>query len=226
MTETVTGLEKIKFIDPRTKDIVNGYLRRLRKLIEYDENLKIPRLISYCCLLFFYVGDSFKKSADIQVNETGTIATTIGSESIMDYKTIYGTNEIGNRYFTECKCIWRIKMIKESSFGAMVGIGSDCNDNHNHNDTKSSSFDYYMDENGFIKSGSGPYQYGKGFKLGEIVHIILDVGKKTLTFQINDDEDTKSELKNIPFDNKSYHLVIEGSSVAFQLLEFQVHSSQ
>ena len=59
----MTTLELVKDVDSKTKDIVNGFLRRIQLLLPsdiydiYHDN--IPDLISYFCILYFYIREYF-----------------------------------------------------------------------------------------------------------------------------------------------------------------------
>ena len=56
----MSSFEAIKSIDTNTKDTVNGYLREIQSLLSSDNiYYTIPTLVSYWCLLYFYVKECF-----------------------------------------------------------------------------------------------------------------------------------------------------------------------
>ena len=59
----MTSFEKVKEIDSLTKDTVNGYLKYMYGLLRADNVYRIhetiPTLISYWCILYFYVKECF-----------------------------------------------------------------------------------------------------------------------------------------------------------------------
>ena len=73
--------EQVKNMDLMTKDIVNGFLRRIRLLFPSDiVYYDIPSLVIYLCLLYFHVQDSFDPEychPKVELSKYDSIATWI-----------------------------------------------------------------------------------------------------------------------------------------------------
>ena len=200
---------KLKFIAPRTRCIIDGYLRSLSSSIGYDKTLQIPMLILYWCCLYFFPGDTFAKGRGIKINDIHNIAKINGGN--FSYKNINGTLQINKDNFDNCICIWKIKLIQAGAIATDIGISNDI-------DSKPRMF-YCLKDNGCITGLSHVYS---GFRINQIVSVILDVEKGTIAFKVGDNKQT-SDPQRIPFDDdESYHLSIGGSKITVQLVSFQV----
>ena len=211
--------EILKLIPLRSKGIVYGYLKELGLLVGYDENLQIPMLISSWCLLFYHLWDTFKKSEKVKVNEAGNIAT-IDTTEYSCFESLHGTLQINKKNFDGAKCIWRVKMIKESRCATEIGISNGMDDD-------SETIWHRINENGSIKSSLSKGS-GEGFRLNEIVSVILDVGNRTIAFRKEPEFSASPDqvircTVNLPFDNgESYHLLIRGTSITMELVSFEI----
>eukprot|EP01084_Bolivina_argentea_P023125 43084_1 len=83
---TVKNFKQLKYITPRNKDIVNGYIKNIQILFPWEENsyFTIPPLINYLCLLYYSPRGRFKtdinyRAADLEFIDHKTVKKIIHS---------------------------------------------------------------------------------------------------------------------------------------------------
>ena len=121
-------LKKIKFIEGRPKDLVNGFVHETQSLLPKDNDyFIIPSLIIYTILYYFYAPETFDVSAcgqGLELNEDKTIAKMASVESSLStMRSVYGTKAI--TCDEECIYEWKFKFANIIPLaGYVVGIHS------------------------------------------------------------------------------------------------------
>ena len=179
--------------DQKTKDIVQGYVRKNQSLLPFQQNpyYNIPQLVTHLCILYYYIPEFFEISGkNLVISDNGNLITRI-NQSSWDC-TAFGHNVIPsmkNNFIYK----WYVKIIKSNECGIMIGIvAGDWNQN------KYKAF--YPDNMGYAYycySGEPYKQYtatevrlsrkGKP-KQGDTVCVELNMIKKHIVIHLNGKE--------------------------------------
>ena len=109
----------LKFVDQRSKDTVNGYLRELQNMV--DRDYSTPPQVEYCCLAYYLRDEYFTKCGDrMRINEEKDTATNTDGEP----QTVYGSILIDptNDEILEYK--WEIELLECQGQYAYIGLDS------------------------------------------------------------------------------------------------------
>ena len=149
----------------------------------------------------------FKEGKNYTTSNFGKIAKKTDGGNTWNC-TVVGNREIRKNII----CRWKIKLnnfeIKTNSWNILIGIGPDNLDNEMQFYVKCWSFICGSSQLS-IKSGNITKYYNHNGKLkkGDVVEVIVDRAKGTLSFAIND-VDYGIACKNIPIDDKLYPIVM------------------
>ena len=217
----------LKFVDQRSKDTVNGYLRELQNMV--DRDYSTPPQVEYCCLAYYLREEYFTKCGDaMRINEEKDTATN--TDSVM--QTVYGNIliDLKNDKILEYK--WEIELLECQGQYAYIGLDSSDKQclNTNFAIPVENKHVFY----GFATDGFFAWQqdYGKGSSgiFGEMnfcdskketITMVLNVKDASLRYHRNG-EDLGVVVPSIRLDLK-YHfaVMIRTNGQSVKLVKFQ-----
>eukprot|EP01084_Bolivina_argentea_P177093 306331_1 len=212
-----TEKQKLNQVDQRSQYVVFGYIRNIQQLLEsYHSAINktnitfynIPKGIIYQCLFFYYTMEYFAIiGKHIKCTEEQTTITVSNSINC----SCFGKLNIKSK--EKLIHIWKFKInCMQEQVG--IGINSATHSKLSHTNgwyaTNTSCFNgcYYTDRKG-IQYGKGNWNYkGKPFKTGDKVNMILDLSDRTLSFELNG-ENQGNFYENIPVEeNLNYKMAV------------------
>ena len=236
------NFELLKGADPRTKDIVNGFIKNSQVLLPNEENAyyNIPSLVFMMTLLYYYNPEYFTKHGrDISLNETKNIAHL---EKSAGYSTVYGNITITKK--DQGKHIWTFN-ISEPNKQVIMTIGIDSsakrflNADFNTIENECAFYGYqcygedssdpnikiqgYLAYNDDIDTNRYSWRYGTCYSAEvSIVKMVIDMDDKTIRYFVND-EDQSIAFKDICFDkDEEYTMCVSmDETVTIQLIDYQ-----
>ena len=191
----MAAFEEIKHIDSKTKDTINGYLRRLQSLLPLNTiyHTNTPALISCWCLLYFHVNESFDKE---KVDEYCTLSgdnkiVTKVKKNLFESNATFLTNIVESGVHK-----WTFKLVRVYRLALVIGVWKDKKWNK-------------YGKNSLILDGSSrhrAYGYMVTHKLlipgedsnrilewaehkcksGDILEMCLDLHRRELSYSVND----------------------------------------
>ena len=206
------SLVKLDKVNQRTKDLISGSIRNFQLLLPTTSAYyNIPISINYIILAFYYQYEQFGKcGAKIKLSDD---CMTIKHLLSQGWYNAYGIMEI--KSLSGVCCYWKIKCVKKTN-NMFIGIST-------HRDTFS-AFQYKYDKlfYALFNSGSGmsaelrtangsteiAKQYGVRYGEGDVVRMDLNLKKKNLSFDVNE-EKCGVAFEDIRCDeNTTYYLAI------------------
>ena len=183
-------LKRLSKIDDRTKDAVNGWIRKQRQSLNLCD---VPMMLCSICILYYHNDEIFEMIAkSVILSKNKKCITKIKN---VCYHSNYGINEISTDSEYEYKWDLKIKEI-EISTNVFVGLSSKYDTKqHNFCVTDGVNFIYCSDgdihheRNHCERDRNIPgwdwNKYGNRFVKNDIVSIILDLKRKQINFLVN-----------------------------------------
>ena len=198
--------EKLKLVDSRTKHLVFGFIRIAQSKLLNENKIKIflniPPLISYICLLYYFIGDYFDVLGDsIELSKDKTVITK--TESSGWSNSNYGKICIDSQSNAIFKWYLKLNKMMDSLCDAQIFIASDCKITKcpvTWNNYSTNYYGFYIgngERYGYDKPYKGPYFGNKIFKQGDIVCFELNLKNDYIKVYRNDDDDLGILYKGI-----------------------------
>eukprot|EP01084_Bolivina_argentea_P147055 257347_1 len=215
------ALQIIKYVDQRSKDTVNGFIREFQSILPNN----IPPLINHICLVFYAprdIWDNQHISKKMQLIDESCI-TKISDD--WDFCSAFGKNIIESGQFH-----WKFRIEKVQAVGLgwyiVLGIWKIKSENKppvhtyfTHNGDKG-AYAFVTDSARLVSRCGGTYrkiqpidinnrtdiyenrtiEYGIQCKTGDIIDMYLDLNELSLSFAINNhDYGTAFEIENTAY---------------------------
>ena len=187
----MSAFEDVKHVDVSIKDTVNGYLRRLQQLLASDTIYysNIPCLVSYWCLLFYYIKECFDVAKSDPHSSYSKDATLAIKNSGGSPGCIFLTQVVNQGVHK-----WKFKLIAIQNYAVTIGVWKGDKTDNTHRisaDAFSQSRCYAYIVNHCIctpgDSSGRRYGYGtKNCQSGDQIEMILDLNKHQLSYSVND----------------------------------------
>ena len=218
-------LNKIKFVDDNSRYLVFGYFRRYQNELNQSQSSNpfciIPELISYTCLLFYYLSEFFDKfdSEQIEVSDDKMTITKKGTNADYWNNTTYGNTWINS--MDDLKVAWKMK-INHNELNICIGISPQdtCSDYWSQ---CKQCYSYGISGTASICSEITNFE-GKSPKAdtGDVVQLILDLTKASLYIKVNNTEPFLIADEVIKGKDVKYKLAITLSSIgeSISILDF------
>ena len=179
---TSLNFDKLKQIDPRTKIIVAGYIRKQQTLLlsMNDNNAfyNIPQLISYHILLYFNQSEYWQivgKWISVSEDKKSIIQLTNLPNTNFGWHTILSTEK--------CICKWDI-FVDKKTINMTVGVSTNHTKRNEFISDISTSY-YYSAHSGNKGTSTRFEQYAATWHTGDLIRVELDLFSKTVTFYKN-----------------------------------------
>ena len=216
--------EKIKDVDQRTNDVVNGYLRNQQSLLPYTDNpyYLIPSLVIHLILSFYFDPEYFESDSNgyYKVSDDGkTVQKAGGSYNCSVYGHAVIPSHLGGIYE------WTFKIIVEG-ISISIGITADIHKTFKKGFWRNTNHSNYAAVYSGHKASKNEFKYGypiERIRDGDIVKMHLDLNKKQLIFWIND-KDLGPAWKNIDVgEDIQYKMAIVATSgkIKLELMDFK-----
>lgn len=191
----MAAFEEIKHIDAKTKDTINGYLRRLQSLLPSNTiyHVNTPALICCWCLLYFHVKESFdKENVDEYCSLSGDdkIVTKIKKDLFASNSTFL-TNIVESGVHK-----WTFKLVQVNRLALVIGVwkGKELDQDKRTSlilDGCSKNYAYgYMVTHKLLIPGENNNRIldwtDYKCKSGDILEMFLDLYKRELSYSVND----------------------------------------
>ena len=222
-------LECTKHINVFVTDTINGYLRRIQSSFPVDSIYynNIPSLVSYWCVLFFYVKECFDPDAcdsHYILSDDNTLVEKKPYSSDAGNVFLFNTASHGVHK-------WKFKLRIGNMFDSTMTIGV-WKINHLLDTTQALYDIWYKGKfygwrvnNGTITHGDDEqrYKYTNHTKQNnDVIEMILDLNKRELRFICND-KDFGAAFKQI--EDSSYRAAVSfySKDYAIELLDYSAH---
>ena len=184
-------MDRLKNVNQRTKDAVNGYIKQCQALLSMDNNSTyyiIPELVIQWILYFYAIGEEFDPSVCRDSFKLTAENTCI--ESLKNsYKNAYLTNVVSEGVHK-----WEFKIHNASTYNPITigiwkaqytkitdqGLSYECAKGKYYGWDATRNYLTYGDDN-----GTKPSWGDRNVKTGDIVQVILDLINFELLFDLN-----------------------------------------
>ena len=187
----MSAFEDVKHVEISIKDTINGYLRRIQQLLGADTiyHDSIPSLVSYWCLLFYYIKECFD-AAKSDPNSSYSKDNTLAIKSSRGSQGCIFLTQVVNQGVHK----WKFKLVSIQNYAVTIGVWKGDKTDNTHRisaDGFSQGRCYaYIVNHCICTPGDGEvrrYEYGKkNCKSGDEVEMVLDLNKRELSYSVND----------------------------------------
>ena len=227
-------LKQTKVIDQDQTDLITGYFRRIKRIIDIDDNnpyYDAPELVVYVTVLYHWIQEFFTVCAEgkMKISDAKDTVDTIG---LSGSATVYGNVAIDGSILA--KYIWEFKVIYRTPVYTITTIGIDASnkgkihqyfynvsDDHYFYAYKTTQYAGYKYEN--AENNMFGTDYGKGRGDDNLtVKMELDTKERTIKFY-HDEQDLGIAFDNLKFNGDIiYHLAvyIQETETSVQLSNF------
>ena len=175
-------------IDDESKTVVSGYIRLAEEILSNSETnqsfilLTISKQIIYLIICFYHTKEFFFKIGKQVIRSNHKCSIKKLSDGYNN--TSYGYRSIPSLY--NCIVIWTLKIHTCASGAVVVGITANHNAPNRTFQWDKRYINYsYLGDLGNIGKMSKFNPYGPTFTNNDIIQIILDLNKQTLSFKKN-----------------------------------------
>ena len=215
------NFEELKVVDSKTKDLVNGFVRKLVN----DESTIIPSLVVSICILFYNLKEFFTVCGEgMIIDETATKVTT--KEATYGENSCYGNMIVSNEY--ECVYSWELKRVVTNRCHAVIGIVCD-QSRLNRIFTDDSLYFYSFASSGYTLSHEGwsDDKICGTWRAEDIIKISINTKERNFKIKFNDEKE-KMAFEDIKFDKETNYSFAVGNDCSsnnincIELVSFQV----
>ena len=222
----------LKKVDRKTKYLVTGFIRNVEK--QLDQDMIIPALVLTTCILFYHLKEFFVVCGDEMIidEKMTTVSILIPQKTIYSKfkrNTVYGNIGITNKY--NCIYSWTLKILQSDIYDILIGIDAS---NRKYVAVgfafgKKDEYHYALSHKGrkYVYNGEFSKRYGKfgRCQVGDIIKMILNSKKKSLSYEVNDTGQGIA-FDGIKFDDDTeYNFAVSmcsgGLRNAVQLIDFE-----
>ena len=209
---------KLAGVYKTTELLVSGYLRQH----EISLSQIIPPLVVHICLMFHWIPEYFDIISKYVKVSDDKLRIKLISKTTKNQNTTFGAMRIPS---TDTRIyLWTFKILHKKGDDIIIGISNGSNNNQpfHFRDRGKQTFNYGYCGN-FKVVNTAFKIYGDDFKENDILKMILDLKKKTLSFMIND-KDQGIAFENIKYSPDIYYKMavsFEGLTDEIQLINFE-----
>ena len=199
------NIRSLKKIGQRTQDTVFGYITKTEKDLSLQN---IPDLVGFVCLAYYYLWEYFYKfGAHADTDDERTTLTNTHSQ--YKYATGYGAIRIKSIEPTVHSWKFRINSAREYM---SIGIDEDGFKGLDYGVHFKKTKNYtLMCRGSKTRNGTAEARHvSNGYKEGDIVQMVLDLNKRSISFVVNDENNSNAiAYENIPVgEHLIYRMVV------------------